>query len=244
LEDDVSVALVTGANRGIGRETVRQLAARGLTVLLCGRDAAGCDAAAAEITEGEVVGARADVTDAPAMAALAERIGREYGRLDMLVNNAGVFRGAEVAAMTAGPVREMLEVNVLGVITTTQAMLPLLARAAAPRVVNLSSTTASIGLAAAGAQVPGNAAVRAAYAASKAAVNMLTVHYATAFAEDPALRRIKVNAAAPGWTATRMNDFQGERSVQDGAWVVVRLALLPDDGPSGGFFDDRGPIPW
>jgi NAD(P)-dependent dehydrogenase (short-subunit alcohol dehydrogenase family) len=240
------IALVTGANRGIGRETARQLAGKGYTVLLGSRDpgrgAAVADELAAE--GGDVVAWPLDVTDEGSVAAAAAGIADRWGRLDVLVNNAGTFRGRTVRDTTAATARDMFDVNVLGVLTVTHAMLPLLARSAAPRIVNVSSTTASLTLTAAGAQLPGNATVRMAYTASKAALNMLTVQYARAFTLDPSLAAIKINSATPGFTATDMNQFQGIRSVHDGARAIVELAMLPDDGPTGGFFSDDGPVPW
>ncbi len=241
-----TVALVTGGSRGLGRETARQLTRRGVTVLLGSRDPGrGREVAAELAAEGApVTPVRLDVTDPAGVRAVADRVDREHGRLDALVNNAGVFVGAPTADTTAASMRDMFEVNVLGVATVTATLLPLLARSAAPRVVNVSSTTGSLGLTGAGADLPGDASRRLGYASSKAALNMLTVQYARGFARDPRLARIKVNSATPGYTATDMNDFQGDRSVADGARIVVDLALLPDDGPTGGFFDDRGPVPW
>jgi NAD(P)-dependent dehydrogenase (short-subunit alcohol dehydrogenase family) len=241
-----TVALVTGGNRGLGRETARQLARRGVTVLLGSRDPDRGRRVAAELAAdgAPVTPVRLDVTEPAGVRAVGDRIDREHGRLDVLVNNAGVFAGSPAADATADSVRSMFEVNVLGVVTATSTLLPLLARSGAPRVVNVSSTTASLTLTGRGADLPGDASRRLGYASSKAALNMLTVQYARAFAQEPRLAKVKVNSATPGYTATDMNDFRGDRSVEEGARVVVELALLPDDGPTGGFFDDRGPVPW
>lgn len=240
------VALVTGANRGLGRETARQLAHKGVTVLLGSRDLDDGVRVARELaTDGaDVRPVRLDVTDAVGLADLADRIRRDHGRLDILVNNAGTFTGVLAVETTAPPMRDIFEVNVFGVVTAVHALLPVLARSEAPRIVNVSSTVGSITLTADGADLPGDASRRLAYASSKAALNMLTVQYARAFARDPGLGHVKINSATPGYTATDMNRFQGIRSVRDGARIIVDLALLPDDGPTGGFFDDQGPVLW
>lgn len=185
-----------------------------------------------------------DVTDQASVEAVASKLERDYGHLDVLVNNAGVFVGVGPFATTALHMQQTFEVNVFGVVTVVNAMLPLLRRSAAPRIVNVSSTTASLELTRAGMDLPGEADRRLAYAASKAALNMLTVQYARAFAQESDLRHIKINSASPGYTATAMNDYQGTRSVSEGARIVVALATLPDEGPTGGFFDDAGPLPW
>ncbi|WP_405008964.1 SDR family oxidoreductase [Kitasatospora sp. NBC_01539] len=241
-----TVALVTGANKGIGRETARRLALRGATVLLASRDPdRGAEAARTLAAEGvRVRPVRLDVTEPGSVTAVAARITQEYGRLDVLVNNAGTFLGARATDTTGAVMRDTLAVNVVGVVTVIHALLPLLRSAPAPRIVNVSSTTASIGLTADGADLPGDASLRLAYASSKAALNMLTVQYARAFAEDPELAHLKINAASPGYTATDMNAFRGTRSVEEGARAVVELATLPADGPTGGFFDDRGRVAW
>ncbi|GJF30418.1 short-chain dehydrogenase [Kitasatospora sp. NE20-6] len=241
-----TVALVTGANKGIGRETARRLALRGATVLLASRDPdRGAEAARTLAGEGvRVRPVRLDVTEAESVTAVAARITQEYGRLDVLVNNAGTFLGARATDTTGAVMQDTLAVNVVGVVTVIHALLPLLRSAPAPRIVNVSSTTASIGLTADGSDLPGDASLRLAYASSKAALNMLTVQYARAFAEDPELAHLKINAASPGYTATDMNAFRGTRSVEEGARAVVELATLPDDGPTGGFFDDRGRVAW
>lgn len=240
------VALVTGGNRGLGREAARELAHKGVTVLLGSRDAGrGAEVAAELAAEGAVVRpVRLDVTDPAQAGRAAERIRGDYGRLDILVNNAGTFRPAPAVATTVRSLREMFEVNVFGVVTVTNALLPLLARSPWPRIVNVSSTTASMTLTADGVDLPGNAEVRMAYTASKAALNMLTVQYAQAFLRDPEYAHVKINSVTPGYTATDMNAYQGERSVHDGARVIVDLAMLPPDGPTGGFFDDQGAVPW
>lgn len=241
-----AVALVTGANKGLGRETARRLAERGMTVLLGSRDAERGAAAARDLAaEGApVTPVRLDVTDAASVAAAGERIGREHGRLDVLVNNAGTVVESAAAELTADVLRRAFEVNVFGAATAVGTLLPLLRRSPAARVVNVSSTTASLTLTSEGRDFGGDAAVRAAYATSKTALNMLTVQYARAFADDPALVRAKVNAATPGYVATDLTRGQGTRTVAEGARVIVRLATLPADGPSGGFFNDDGPVPW
>ncbi len=240
------VALVTGGNKGLGKETARQLAHRGLTVLLGSRDPGRGRAAADELAADGVAvePVRLDVTDPADADAVAERVRRTHGRLDVLVNNAGTFVGAPAVDTTAAELRTLFETNVFGVVTVTRALLPLLRLSAAPRIVNVSSTTASLGLTADGADIPGNAEVRMAYCASKAALNMLTVQYARAFRTEPGLTAAKINSAVPGWTATDINDHQGERPVTDGARIIADLATLPADGPTGGCFDDRGPVPW
>jgi NAD(P)-dependent dehydrogenase (short-subunit alcohol dehydrogenase family) len=191
-----------------------------------------------------VVPVRVDVTDADTLSDLAERVRSEHGRLDILVNNAGVIAGATAAATEAGHMRRTFEVNVFGVVSAIHALLPLLRQSAVPRIVNVSSTTASMTLTSDGADLPGDADQRLAYASSKAALNMLTVQYARAFSRDPDLRHIKVNSASPGYTATDMNGHRGHRHVSEGARVVVDLATLPDGGPTGGFFTDEGAVPW
>jgi NAD(P)-dependent dehydrogenase (short-subunit alcohol dehydrogenase family) len=240
------LALVTGADKGLGKETARQLAHRGLTVLLGSRDpfrgiAAADDLAADGMTVQPI---QLDVTDLDSVDAAAEQVRRDHGRLDVLVNNAGVFVGAPPFETTAAHLRDLFEVNVFGAVTVTHAFLPLLRRSAAPRIVNVSSTTASLALTADGADIPGDATVRLAYASSKAALNMLTVQYAKALAEDPGLVGAKINSAVPGYTATDMNGHRGSRPVQDGARIIADLATLTADGPTGGCFDDQGRVPW
>jgi NAD(P)-dependent dehydrogenase (short-subunit alcohol dehydrogenase family) len=187
---------------------------------------------------------RLDVTDSASLRAAAADVGGTYGRLDVLVNNAGVSVAVPVEETDGASLREVLGVNVIGVADTIHTFLPLLRRSAAPRIVNVSSTTASLTLTAAGTDFGGDAASRLAYSTSKTALNMLTVQYANAFRRDPALSRILINAATPGYVATDMNGHRGTRTVKEGAGVIVQLATLPDDGPTGGFFNDAGPVPW
>jgi NAD(P)-dependent dehydrogenase (short-subunit alcohol dehydrogenase family) len=239
------VVLVTGANKGLGKEAAGQLARRGLTVLLASRDPGRGAEAAGELAAGGAVVSpvQLDVTDPASVRAAANRIGSEYGRLDVLVNNAGAT--ADVAAMetTAADMRPVFEVNVFGTAETIRAMLPLLRQSPMARIVNVSSTTASLTMTGSGHDFGGNASRRLVYSTSKTAMNMLTVQYARAFAADPGLAHIKINSATPGHTATGMSGHHG-RSVADGARIIVDLATLPADGPTGGFFNDQGPVPW
>ena len=244
------LVLVTGANKGLGKETARQLACRGMTVLLGSRDLDRGRRAAGELTDstgadgGAVLPIQLDVTDPDSVKAAVEQVHAAHGRLDALVNNAGIFAGARAADTTVTQLRDLFEVNVFGVVTVTHAFLPLLAKSAAPRIVNVSSTTASLTLTADGADIPGDASTRLAYASAKAALNMLTVQYAKAFRAEPELAHILVNSAVPGWTATDINNHRGIRPVHDGARIIADLAALPADGPTGGCFDDQGPVPW
>lgn len=248
---NTKVALVTGANKGIGLQIAKELAARGLTVLVGSRQlAAGTEAA-------RQVGSRAralqlDVTDQASIVAAAERIRDEFGRLDVLVNNAGIAHagpadasfeekllGGRPSTASMAEIRAIFETNVFGVVAVTQAMLPLLRQAPAGRIVNLSSTVGSLTL-----QSDPSSPVRAiqsvSYVPSKSALNAVTV----AFANELCDTSIKVNAACPGFTATDLNNFRGTRSVEEGAREAVRLALLDSSGPTGTFSNDDGIVPW
>jgi NAD(P)-dependent dehydrogenase (short-subunit alcohol dehydrogenase family) len=238
------VVLVTGANKGLGKEVAGQLARRGMRVLLGSRDAERGAEAAVELAAGaaDVTAVQLDVTDPASVDAAAKRIRSEHGRLDVLVNNAGVTADVAATETTAAHLLPVFEVNVFGAVSVIRAMLPLLRRSAAPRIVNVSSTTASLAMTSGGHDFGGNAGRRLAYSTSKTALNMLTVQYARAFAADPGLAHIKINSATPGYTATDMSGHRG-RSVADGARIIVDLALA-GDGPSGGFFNDQGPVPW
>ncbi|GGU57088.1 SDR family NAD(P)-dependent oxidoreductase [Lentzea flava] len=224
--------LITGANKGLGLETARQLVRAGHAVWLGSRDSGRGRAAASE------VGARfvqLDVTSDESVAAAAKTV----EQLDVLVNNAGIAPewtpsgvvGAD--AVTADLMRETFEVNLFGLVRVLHAFLPLLERSAAPVVVNVSSRLASLATAAAGTGYPG-----VAYPVSKAAVNMVTVQYAKAFP------RMRINAVEPGFTATDLNRGSGRQTVEQGAEIIVRMAQIGPDGPTGGYFDASGPLPW
>jgi NAD(P)-dependent dehydrogenase (short-subunit alcohol dehydrogenase family) len=221
----MTVALVTGANRGIGREVCRQLAARGHDVLLAARSAEAAERVAKEVGATPL---RLDVTSADDIA----RAASEIGRLDVLVNNAAITYDTWQRASTAdlAVVREAAETNLYGPWRLTQALLPLLRRSPHGRIVNVSSEAAS--LTNMGGGTP-------AYTASKVALNALTRMFAAELRADGVL----VNAVCPGWVATDMGG-PGGRPVADGAASVVWAATLPDDGPTGGFFRDGRPLPW
>jgi NAD(P)-dependent dehydrogenase (short-subunit alcohol dehydrogenase family) len=225
------VVVVTGGNRGLGREVARQCAARGDTVLLGARDLATGERAAREL-RGQVRAVRLDVTDADGLAALAKDVAATEGRVDVLVNNAAVHYDTWQTSATAdlAVVREALETNVLGAWQTTLAFLPLLRRSAHPRVVMVSSEGGS--LASMGGGTP-------AYNVSKAALNALTRTLAGDLRRD----RILVNAVCPGWVATDMGG-PGGRPVADGAASIMYAVNLPDGGPTSTFTRDGRPVPW
>ena len=232
------VALVTGANKGIGHAIASALAAHGLTVLVGARDAARGEAAAQRIA-GDARACWLDVTRAESIASAVSRIERELGRLDVLVNNAGIATYGAPSTARLEDVRSVFETNVLGVIAVTQAMLPLLRAAPAGRIVNVSTRLGSLtAITDAGSPMRGIGGV--AYGPSKSALNAVTV----AFAQELADTNIKVNAACPGHTATDLNGHTGTRTVVEAAKHPVRLALLGNDGPTGTFSNDAGTIPW
>ncbi len=248
----MSIALITGANKGIGRAAAEQLAERGCTVLIGARDARRGEAAAAAVRAagGDAHAIVLDVTDQGTVRAAAQQVEERFGRLDVLVNNAGITGSGRVSPQDAtdqvpsgvdlAMVRAVFETNVLGVIAVTNAMLPLLRRSPAPRIVNVSSHAASLTLT---SDPDGPFAAllpSAAYTPSKAAVSALTVQYAGELRKDGIL----VNAAAPGFVATDSNNHTGFLTPAQGAAVVVRLATLGADGPTGGFFSGDGPVPW
>ena len=227
-----TIALVTGANKGIGLETARQLGARGFTVLAGARDEErGLEAERALREAGaEARFVRLDVTEPKSAREAADWVDREYGRLDILVNNAGIARAGGPPSQTdLAAMREVYETNVFGVIIVTNAMLPLLRRAPAARIVNVSSEVGSITSmtdpAGPLAQMPASLA----YPSSKSALNMVTAIYAGELRDTP----IKVNAANPGYCATDLNGHSGFRTAAQGAEATVHLATLPADGPTG-----------
>lgn len=242
------VTLVTGANRGIGLATVEGLARLGHTVLLGSRSRERGEAAAAPlVAEGlDVRAVAVDVTDDDSVQAAVARIDAEHGRLDGLVNNAAIkleMAPAPPSASRLEIVRTTFETNVFGTIRVTLAMLPLLRRSAAPRIVNVSSGLGSLTLATTDG-TKYQAKPMLSYNPSKSAINAIAVQ----FANELAAEGFKVNVADPGYTNTDMTkpdaNHGGHRTPAQGAAVVIRLATLPDDGPNAGFFDERGPVPW
>ena len=241
---DKKIALITGANKGIGKEIGRQLGASGMTVLVGARDAARGKEAAEELKGG---GADAypiivDVTDQVSIDAAAVQVERDYGRLDVLVNNAGISIdafGSPASATELDTIRRTYETNVFGVFSMIKAFLPLLRKSEAGRIVNISSGLGSL---TENSDLNGQyAGIKPlAYNSSKAALNMVTVIFAAELKDAG----IKVNAADPGYTATDLNQHSGPRTVAQGAAIAIHLATLPENGPTGGYFDDNGVVPW
>jgi NAD(P)-dependent dehydrogenase (short-subunit alcohol dehydrogenase family) len=241
-----TIALVTGANKGVGLATARQLAQLGMTVHLGSRDLSrGTEAAAQLAAQGIVVHPlEIDITDDASVSKAADFLAAEHGRLDVLVNNAGTLNRKAALDVTADDMRPEFETNVFGLVRVIHAMLPLLRRSDAARIVNVSSTSAVFTHTADPSSMFAQSHDSFAYAAGKAAVTMLTLKYANAFRADPALANAKINAVTPGYVATDLNGFQGVRTTEQGARASVQFATLGPDGPSGGFFNDEGPVPW
>ncbi len=237
------IALITGANKGIGFEVARELGKAGMVVLLGCRDAGrGTEAAAKlEAEDYEVRSLAIDLEDEDSIRTAAKNVEDEFGRLDVLINNAGINVPGDGPPSSAdlAAIRRIYGTNFFGTIAVTQSMLPLLRKGSSVRIVNVSSDLGSIS---------GNgdpdwkyAAVKLlGYNSSKAALNMLTVQLAAELKSAG----IKVNSANPGYTATDLNGNSGPQTVQEGAEIIVRLALLPDDGPTGGYFEREGPLTW
>ncbi|GIJ46509.1 dehydrogenase [Virgisporangium aliadipatigenens] len=239
---DTPIALVTGANKGLGFEIARGLSALGYRVAVGARDRARGEAAAKELPDAFAL--PLDVTDDASVAAAAATLRDEIGRLDVLVNNAGISGPPtgdgweqDPTALDLDVVRTVVDTNVYGVIRVTNAMLPLLRRSAAPRIVNVSSNVASLTL----QSDPGVnvGPVMAAYSPTKTYLNAVTVHYARQFAGTDIL----INAACPGLVATDFTGFVG-RPPREAAATPIRLATLPNGGPTGAFFNDEGVLPW
>ncbi len=236
-------ALVTGANKGIGLEIARQLAGDGFTVFIGGRDPVATESAADRLVkEGfEVIALPLDVTNASSIAAAVDRVSAITAKLDALINNAGILRdGASSATeFSVSEMRTTYETNVFGPVAVLQAFLPLLRAASAARVVNVSSALGSLSFLSDPLWEHANFKGLG-YCSSKAALNAVTVLMAAALRGTS----IKVNSACPGFCATDLNGFSGHRTPTDGARISVKLATLPSDGPSGGFFRDEGHVPW
>jgi NAD(P)-dependent dehydrogenase (short-subunit alcohol dehydrogenase family) len=245
------VALVTGANKGIGLQIAKDLAKHGLLVLVGSRDPRR-GAEAAKSIVGDARALVIDVTNQASIASAAAHIRDELGRLDVLVNNAGISHAMEAgmtfeemlaagrpSTVSIAEVRAVFETNVFGVLAVTQAMLPLLRDAPEGRIVNVSSSVGSLTRQADPAG-PYRAIKSGSYVPSKTALNAITL----AFASELEHTRIKVNSVCPGFTATDLNNFRGTRSVEQGAREAVRLALVGPEGPTGSYSDEDGPIPW
>ena len=249
---DKPVALVTGANQGIGFQIAKDLVTHGFTVLVGSRNFGRGEAAAKEIGP-DAIALQLDVTDRASIDAAAKRIRTELGRLDVLVNNAAISntglrpgesiveyaKSTRASNVSLDEVRAVWETNVFGVLSVTQAMLPLLREAPAARIVNVSSTVGSL-TRNSDPSFPYRSIFGPVYPASKTALNAMTV----AMAIELETTGIKVNAACPGYTSTNLNNYSGTQTVEEGAREPVRLALLGPDGPTGTFSNSDGLLPW
>lgn len=246
----MTYALITGANKGIGFAAARLLGESGVKVLIGARDPEK-GAAAAELLRGEGIDAEAvtiDVTDPAGVKAAAARVAKNHGHLDVLINNAGVLPEATAADQVAGPIdprmfKDTFDTNVFGAVAVTEAFLPLLRAARAGRIVNVSSTMGSL----ADQSDPESGyygMVLPAYQASKAALNSITIALSKALAETS----VKVNSVCPGWVQTDLggpdNKAAAPMTPDEGAAIAARMALIDADGPTGGFFDQNGPVRW
>lgn len=240
------VALITGANRGIGFETAKQLGEKGITVVLGSRKLSDAEAAAAKLkAQGiDAYGVKLDVTKAADRTAAAKYLDEKFGKLDVLVNNAGVASGHDFGTnsttkTTEEELRSVYETNFFSVVALTQQLLPLIRKSAAGRIVNLSSVLGSLALHAdPGSQI--YAFKTFSYNSSKAALNAFTIHLAAELKDTP----IKVNSVHPGWVKTEMGTSAAPMEVPDGAKTSVEAALLGPDGPSGHFLHLGQELPW
>jgi NAD(P)-dependent dehydrogenase (short-subunit alcohol dehydrogenase family) len=231
----MTTTLITGANKGLGYETARQLIKAGHAVYIGARDTGRGQAAASELGARFV---RLDVTEQTSVDAAAAAVGEAEGHLDVLVNNAGIGGGFVPAAQVdAAEMERVFATNVFGIVRVTRAFLPLLAVSPNPVVVNVGSALGSAGVVTDPARIESGVPALA-YGSSKAAVIMLTVQYAKAVAN------IKVNVVEPGFTATDLNGNRGHQSVAEGAEIIVRMATIGADGPTGTFTDRNGSMPW
>ena len=249
---DRRIALVTGANQGVGLQVAKELVANGLTVLVGSRNLERGEAASKEIGPGAIA-IQIDVTDQISISAAAERIGTEFGRLDLLVNNAGISNTSkgslsleEYAKLTKASnasldeVRAVWKTNVFGVLAVYQAMLPLIRESSDARIVNVSSGVGSL-TTNGDPEYPRHAMFGPVYPASKAALNAITL----AVMIELESTDIKVNLVSPAFTSTNLNGYAGTESVEDGSREVVRVALLGPDGPTGTFTRwENETIPW
>lgn len=246
------VAVVTGATKGIGRAVAEQFASDGVTVVIGARDVNRGNAIAASLrADGRDARAvRLDVTDPATARSAAEWLAAEFGYVDVLVNNAGISGSGQVTpdqaldqlpgSVDLGTVRDVFETNVFGVITVTNAMLPLLRHSPAPRIVNVSSAAGSLAINSSPDGPMAGLPASAAYSPSKTALNALTIQYAKELRTDGIL----VNAADPGFVDTDINHHTGFLTPEQGAAVILRVASQCPNGPTGGFFNADHPVPW
>ncbi|HLI85086.1 MAG TPA: SDR family oxidoreductase [Bryobacteraceae bacterium] len=237
------VALVTGANKGIGYEIARGLAGKGMRVLLACRDLARAEAAAAKLKQERlnVFPVLLDVTRRETIASAAADVEKSYGKLDVLVNNAGIARewGSKPSNTDIATVREIYDTNLFGAIAMIQTMLPLLLRSEAGRIVNVSSSLGSLQLTS-DPSSPMSQVLALGYCSSKSALNAVTVQFANELKSTP----VKVNAVCPGYVATDLNNHSGPRTPEQGARIAIEMATIGADGPTGGYFEDGGRVPW
>lgn len=238
------IALVTGGNKGIGYEVARQLGKRGITVYLSARNAELGQAAAGKLqAEGSKISfIELDVTKPATIASAANTIRAAHGRLDILINNAGIVQKGDGPPGIADPdaVRRILDVNFFGVLAVTQAMLPLVRNSPSGRIVMVSSGLGSITRNADPNRSFASLYMLLGYNGSKAILNMMTVQLAWELRDTP----IKVNTVNPGYTATDINQNRGTQTIEQGAAEIMRQALAPDDAPTGVFIETAGVIPW
>ncbi len=242
MTDEKTVALVTGANKGIGYEIAAGLGARGWRVGVGARDDTRREEAVAKLQQAGVdaFGVPLDVTSEESVTAAAAVFEQQIGRLDVLVNNAGITGGSPQAPteVSLDAIRTVVETNVFGPIRLIDAMLPLLRRSTSPRIVIMSSSVGSLTRQTASDEAVGP--ISAAYSPSKTYLNAMMIQYAKQLKDT----KILINAGCPGFVATDLNGNQGHRTPEQGAAIAIRLATLPDDGPTGGFFEDDGVVPW
>src|ERR1700685_765971 len=236
------IALVSGANKGIGYEIARGLGAKKITALLGARDEARGQAAVAKL-KAEGADARfvkLDVTDQGTIHRAAEWIEKEFGRLDILINNAGIGEwGFTPSNVDLAKVREVYETNFFGPVALIQSMLPLLRKSKHGRIVNVSSSLGSLTLSS-DLNSPFADFLALGYNTSKSALNSMTIQFAKELKDTP----IKVNAICPGYCATDINGNSGPRSAAQGAVAAIQYATIGQDGPTGGYFNDEGRVPW
>jgi NAD(P)-dependent dehydrogenase (short-subunit alcohol dehydrogenase family) len=245
MAQELKVALITGANRGLGLETAKQLGAQGITVVVGARKASVAEETATALRQSgiEAYGIQLDVANAADRAAAVKYIGEKFGKLDILINNAGMTTGEGLQNITSqvsdAALKTVFDTNFFAVVALTGELLPLIRKSPAGRIVNLSSILGSLALHA-DPKSPIYNSKPFAYDASKSALNAFTIHLAHELKDTP----IKVNSAHPGWVKTEMGTSAAPMEIPDGAKTSVELALLGEDGPTGSFVHMGNVLPW